>query len=229
MKPMMQNRYVGWMAIRPLQFGDEHFAPGDRVPQRLLDPMRDPEVLVRTGRLAAVAKDMNKVPRYLRKDVTAEDEMRDKILMAGSGQIGAIVPGHLVGTEHDPNSKKGKAKAKADAKAAEEALQPGPVEEGADELDPEEEPAEGIPYPTPPVPSVEVGEPAVTTGDKDAPEGPEPDGEGEAPEVEQPPLNATTEAWAEHAVNSGQATPEEVEGATRTELIEKYGQTATEE
>ena len=55
--------------------------------------MRDPEVLVRTGRLAAVAKDMNKVPRYLRKIVVSEKEMKARILAPRiASQIGAIVP-----------------------------------------------------------------------------------------------------------------------------------------
>lgn len=80
MKPMMESRYVGWMAVRPLVFGNESFAPGDRIPQKYLDTLRDPEVLVRTGRIAAVAKDMNKVPRMLRKTVTDETEMRERIL-----------------------------------------------------------------------------------------------------------------------------------------------------
>ena len=31
MKALMQSRYVGWMAIRPLTFGKDEFAPGDRV------------------------------------------------------------------------------------------------------------------------------------------------------------------------------------------------------
>lgn len=97
MKAMMASRYVGWMAIRPLTFGEAVFAPGDRVPQKLLDVMRDPEVLVRTGRLAAIAKDMNKVPRYLRKDVTEETQMRDQILAPTlASQIGEIMPNHLL-------------------------------------------------------------------------------------------------------------------------------------
>lgn len=97
MKPLMQNRYVGWMAVRPLLFGEDYYEPGDRVPQKVIEGMRDPEVLVRTGRLAAVAKDMNKVPRYLRKDVTDAEEMLAKILAPRiSTQIGDVVPRALM-------------------------------------------------------------------------------------------------------------------------------------
>lgn len=124
MKPMMQSRYITWMAIRPLTFGDDHYEPGDKVPQKHLEPMRDPEVLVRTNRLAAVAKDMNKVPRYLRKDVTDEKEMRAKILAPRiASQIGDIYPDHLLPRDEvveDVGETEGEAGAPADAGTPEE-------------------------------------------------------------------------------------------------------------
>lgn len=80
MKALMQSPYITFMAARPLLFGKKTYQPGEKVPQRLLDPMRDPEVLIRTGRVVAVAKDMNKVPAYLRKDVEDETLARTRIL-----------------------------------------------------------------------------------------------------------------------------------------------------
>lgn len=225
MKAMMQSRYVGWMAVRPLTFGKETFEPGDRVPQKHLDGMRDPEALVRTGRLMAVAKDMNKVPRYLRKSVTNEKDAKAKILAPRfTGQAGPVVPTHLVDTEHDPTSK---AYAKAQ-KAAEKGEGDGEaLRYASEDLNPADVVAEGTPYPVPPVPSIKVAEPMNTTGDKDvAPTDPMESEET----VEQPALNASTEAWARYAVDSGQvASLDEVADLPRTELIEKYGTTEDEE
>lgn len=94
MKAMMDNRYVTWMAVRPMLFGDKTFEPGEKIPQKLLEGMRDPEVLVRTGRIRAVAKDMNKVPRYLRKDVVDEKLAKEKILAPRiASQIGEPASG----------------------------------------------------------------------------------------------------------------------------------------
>jgi hypothetical protein len=101
MKPLLASRYISWMAIRPLRFGERDFAPGEKVPQKYLEPMRDPEVLIRTNRLAAVTKDMNKIPRMLRKLVTEEEEMRAKIL-APRGGVGQVVPTHLLASTPEP-------------------------------------------------------------------------------------------------------------------------------
>ena len=59
---------------------------------------------------------------------------------------------------------------------------------------------------------------AVDAADPDAPE-PEP----QAPVFERPAGNASQEAWATYALESGQASEDEVKGLTRDELRELYG------
>lgn len=47
--------------------------------------------------------------------------------------------------------------------------------------------------------------------------------EASAPEIVKPAGNASFDAWATYAVDSGQATEEDVKGMTRDELRELYG------
>lgn len=250
MKPMMESRYVGWMAMRPLTFGDEEFAPGDRIPQKHLDAMRDPEVLVRTRRIAAVAKDMNKVPRMLRKDVTDESEMRERILAPRiASQIGEIKSNAVIKME-----KKGTLPERDEPRGVGGSGPGYNPDAAANETD-----VEPIPYPSPAVPSIAVADPLNTTGgpdedvvvaetdtkvdtevDKEAPEldetaGQEPaetDTTGDtvtaeiAPgttvnPVQEPAKNAATEDWVTFAKGSG-ASDEDLDGMNRAELIAKY-------
>ena len=52
---------------------------------------------------------------------------------------------------------------------------------------------------------------------------PEPAPEPEAPVLERPAGNASQEAWATYALESDQASEDEVKGLTRDELRELYG------
>jgi hypothetical protein len=234
MKAMMDSRYVGWMAVRPLQFGKDTFEPGDRIPQKHLETMRDPEVLVRTGRIRAVAKDLNKVPRYLRKDVMLESEAKEKILTPrASGQNGPVVLSHLIGTVHDPTSKVHKSAKRAAQKAEEERQA---ELEAAQKENPAPVVPEGTPYPTPPTPSIAGVGPdgQVINAQEETPvaevEAAVAEQQGEQVEyVEEPARNASTEEWAKFAVDTGQATEEEVADMNRAELIEKYAVPEDEE
>lgn len=87
MKALLESQYVHFRAVRPLKFGENEYAPGDKIPASALKPMRDPEVLVRTGRMAACAKDMNKVPRWLRKDVTDQEEFLARLNRSQGSQV----------------------------------------------------------------------------------------------------------------------------------------------
>lgn len=196
MKPMMQNRYVGWMAIRPLDFGDEHFEPGDRIPQKHLEPMRDPEVLLRTKRIAAVAKDMNKVPRMLRKDVTDETEMRARILAPRlASQIGEITPGYTQPEVEETDMTEQTPEETVTETITETVTETVPVEdpnEGV--MDPEpapEAPAEPAPVEEDPAPTESPADPAPVEQETVTPEVPS---EPAPAPVEAPADPAPTEA-----------------------------------